>query len=237
MNEKSQNKYACFGVVIDPQKESANPTEELAHFQDILLAGECFVASIIHDKDLTEQGELKQIHLHAFIELPKKHTKKQALTLLSELLDIPTTQISLTPDNNGYLLVQYLTHKNQPNKTKYDFKDIRTNNAKLLQSRYNQKYVNQAERQANLETDLKACLSFVEFLELQGVENAKKYQSVFNQVKKEQKQDLDFINNLLIQHEKFVAEVKDLVKNYSFMDKESNVLADKIKRLIIEYDI
>lgn len=197
-NPKNNEKYLSFGIVINAQKESANPYQELAQLQATLLKHkEFFVATIIHDKDKDENNYNKITHLHAYIEFPNtKHTKKQLLELLSGCLNIEQIRLSIEPTNNGFLLVQYLTHKNDQNKHQYNYEDILTNNEDLLSIRYNQIYLTKEQRDANLEYDIKTSKTMLEFLERQGIQNAKNYRNVFNDIKREQRLDLDRMLNL-----------------------------------------
>lgn len=205
MTDKNNTKSKAFGLVIDPQKESANPYYELAQIQDTLLSHrEFFVATIIHDKDLDENNYPKTTHLHAFVEMNSTYTKKQLLENFSRLLSIDPIRISVKQDNNGYLLVQYLTHKNNQEKHQYEFSSIKTNNDQLLAVKYNQTYTSPEERKERLEMDLKEATSLLEFINLQGLETANKYRATFNQVKQEQHLNLDQLGNLAEKLDNFI---------------------------------
>ena len=94
MNDPKQ-KYNIFTCVINADKKSTNPAEELELLQNTLTEIQSFVATIIHDKDLTDNGEPKTIHAHAYIETNEKHTKKQFLDMLTDLLKIDRQRISV----------------------------------------------------------------------------------------------------------------------------------------------
>jgi len=184
---KNNEKFSYFGIVINAKKESANPYQELAHLQaNLIKHKDFFVATIIHEKDL-ENNLPKTIHLHAYIEFSNlKHTKKQMLELISACLKIEQNQISILPTNNDFLLVQYLTHKNDQEKYQYNFEDILTNNNELLSVKYNKTYITREEQNANLENDIRTCRTMLEFISKQGVANAQKFRNIFNDVKAEQ---------------------------------------------------
>lgn len=222
---KNNEKYLSFGIVINATKESANPLNELAPLQATLLKHkEFFVATIIHDKDKDENNYTKITHLHAYIEFANtKHTKKQLLEQLAGLLNIDPIRISIEPTNNGFLLVQYLTHKNDQEKHQYNLEDVLTNNEELLRIRYNQIYLSKEQRDANLEYDIKTSKTMLEFLERQGVQNAKNYRNVFNDIKKEQRLDLDrmiSLDNKLDQFIEWLLEHKRIIENSNKDNKE-----------------
>lgn len=228
---KNNEKYLSFGVVINAQKESANPFQELAQLQATLLKHkEFFVATIIHDKDKDENNYPKITHLHAYIEFPNtKHTKKQLIDLLSGLLNIDQVRLSIAPTNNGFLLVQYLTHKNDQEKHQYSFTEILTNNDNLLSIRYNQIYISKEQRDANLEYDLKTSKTMLEFLERQGVQNAKNFRAVFNDIKREQHLDLDRMLNLDTKLDNFI---EWLLQHKQIIEQNKNEIAYRELMLI-----
>lgn len=205
MSDKNNTKSNAFGVIIDPEKKSTNPYYELAQLQTTLLGRrEFFVATIIHDKDKDSDNLPKTTHLHAYLESSVKYTKKQFLELISGFLSIDPIRVSVKTDNNGFLLVQYLTHKNDPNKHQYSVDQVATNNADLFQVKYSQTYINPAERAERLQYDIENAKTLLAFISVQGLDNAKKYQQVFNQVKKEQHLDLDRFANTIDKLDLFI---------------------------------
>jgi len=79
-------------------------------------------AWIIHDKDINpETNQLIEKHVHAYIEFPNP----RSFDSVAELIGIPPNMLLKVIDKNGIL--QYLIHKNQPDKFQYDFKDIQSN--------------------------------------------------------------------------------------------------------------
>ena len=203
---RNNEKSLFYGVVINSKKESANPYYELAQLQDTLIKQkEFFVATIIHDKDKDINNYPKTTHLHAYIEFTNlKHTKKQLLELLSTCLHIEQNQISIDPTNSNYLLIQYLTHKNDKDKTQYDFENIKSNNEELLTLRYNQEYISKEQRDAHLFDDIQNSKTMLEFISRQGVQNAKSYRNIFQDVKKEQRLDIEHLWNIDTRLENFV---------------------------------
>lgn len=235
MEEKNNTKYSSFGVVINPKKESTDPRKELVLIQNKLMEQSFFVATIIHDKDTNEQGELKTIHLHAYIETPQKRTKKQLLCTFVDLLSINENQVSVSGDNNGYLLCQYLTHKNDSNKTRYQYQEVRTNNNELLKIKYNQKYIDPATQKLYLLADIKACRTIGELAERQGLETANKYRGLFNQIKQEQGQDIGKLITQGRQLQKLLFEIVDIVENYPSMNEQVKKFRNDIIEVFKKY--
>lgn len=229
-------KYNYFAIVVNPKKESANPTEELAHYQDLLLAKyKSFLATIIHDKDNLENGEIKTTHAHIFIDTPSKMTCKQVLTSINEILNINLNQIQVEGTNNHYLQVQYLIHKNDPNKFQYFEYDVRTNNPDLLDQRLNITYKSQDQLKQELFSDLKNCSTLLEFAEKHGIEDTNKYRNLFKDFKQEQRYDIKHLNEELNQRDLFMEKLKELLKNQTRYD--GFIEAKYIENLIHSFNI
>lgn len=155
----------------------------------------CF--SIVHDKDILESGELKRIHTHSFIELHEKETKSNLLNEITELLKQPKNTISLMETNSDYLVIQYLTHKNDQTKHQYNYTDIIASDLETLNTRYNQIYVAPIDKQQEIQQDVFTFKTLSELAQKHGLDVAKKYQSVFKQIKLEQNSDIEHIVRML----------------------------------------
>lgn len=243
MNQKS-NRYL---LVINEDKEKAdnhNEADLLKHYSDTLLNYNNFdfVATIIHDKDTLETGEIKRRHLHAFIELHEKATLKQLLGELTEVLNINTECLSLTPSNSPYLGVQYLTHKNDSNKYQYNFEDIKTNNQELLSQKYENQYIDPQQKLFEAITKSKTLTELTKEI---GINDALKFRAFFNQIKQEQGAGIDAIISYHERTLKTIYSLQDtlakLVKTLDkyFSDKPIIKSALGINKLLseIEYDI
>ena len=87
-------------------------------------SGEKWIESPLHDKDINElTGEPKKPHWHIIISFSNKKSYKQA-KLISELLNAPE------PQSVGSLQgsVQYLWHRNNPEKYQYNKADVVAHN-------------------------------------------------------------------------------------------------------------
>jgi len=79
-------------------------------------------AWILHDKDIdSETNKLIEPHIHAYIECPNPRSFKS----IAYDLNVPENMVCKVIDKNGIL--QYLIHKNQPDKFQYDYTEIMTN--------------------------------------------------------------------------------------------------------------
>jgi hypothetical protein len=80
-------------------------------------------AYILHDKDVKDDGtgELKPAHYHFYIEFPSP----RSLRAVSKELNIIESMLRQVYDKRGIL--NYLTHKKQPEKFQYNDSEIMTN--------------------------------------------------------------------------------------------------------------
>ena len=233
MNDPKQ-KYNIFTCVINADKKSTNPAEELELLQNTLTEIQSFVATIIHDKDLTDNGEPKTIHMHAYIETNEKHTKKQFIDILSELLQIDKQKISVDGTKSNVLMLQYLTHKNQPNKAQYEVDRIITNNKELLNERMNTKYKTKEQKNNDLLADITNCKTILELTEKQGIETANKYRNTFNQIKQEQKQDYQSLIEQINLYRIILGKINKLL-NEPYITNQENELRDSIIKIFDNY--
>ena len=234
MNDPKQ-KYNIFTCVFNADKKSTNPAEELELLQNTLLTDIfSFVATIIHDKDITDNGEPKTIHMHAYIETNEKHTKKQFIDILSELLQIDKQKISVDGTKSNVLMLQYLTHKNQPNKAQYEVDRIITNNKELLNERMNTKYKTKEQKNNDLLADITNCKTILELTEKQGIETANKYRNTFNQIKQEQKQDYQSLIEQISLYRIILGKINKLL-NEPYITNQENELRDSIIKIFDNY--
>ena len=176
-----------YGIVINPPKNEPYRAR-LEKYQNLVLESLdfSFTASIIHDKDSLQDGTLKTIHLHIYLQTTSM-TKNQLLDLLTSRLDCNKEQISIDTTNNEVLLVQYLTHKNAKDKHQYDYNLIKTNNPSKLKVLYDTKYTAPLSS-FDIEAKLQSTETFTQFLNEVGIENAKKYQSLWDRLQKDKQQ-------------------------------------------------
>ena len=219
MEKNPRSKYSYFGLVIEPEKESTNPDQELAHFQDLLLLVKSrLVATIIHDKD-TENNEPKRIHLHAYISYAEKHTEKQVLSDISSLLDINPIRVSVRGSNNEFLLAQYLIHKNDKEKYQYSIEEIKSNNKEFILGLVSESAPTKPKNEdEDLQLSLKQCKSILELMDTIGLQQANRYRPIFNQIKQEQGTDIKSLYEQLNKYATFTKQIERLLTYEVFTD-------------------
>ena len=84
-------------------------------------------AYIFHDKDQDKDGVLKRRHLHLVLECPTRRRVSYYIKHFSEMFGVERSQVQVQVSNNFDWDIQYLLHKNNPEKTSYDIGDITTN--------------------------------------------------------------------------------------------------------------
>lgn len=223
---RSNKKSLIWLLVLNGKKEASNSELEasLNGCASLLLNYSEFhyVFSILHNKDTK-----KAIHLHAFIQLYEPKTLKQMLDLIQELCKIDRLQISLEPSNNEILGVQYLTHKNQPEKEQYDFREIKYNNYEELQNRFGLAYISKEERRIEL---LFNSPTITDLLKNFTIEEAKKVLPIWKQIQEEQRYDKHGLFETL---NKTRRQYEDLYELFNrLLNTLDNSLTSREKRLI-----
>lgn len=180
----NQQKAQWWAVVFDEKENSL--ISELDYFQTQLLdySGFAFVATIQHDQDTKTDGTPKRNHIHAVLQT-ESITKHTLLGILADEFHYDKAQISIVPTNSPLLSVQYLTHKNDPNKHQYDFGAIKTTNNELLSQLYNAIYEKPEDKEAKMLQALRDSETIYAFAEQFGIDNANKYRALFKDLKSE----------------------------------------------------
>lgn len=113
--------YACVVSLKGFSKEEA--VEKL----DDLVLNFCSlgsIAGIVHDSDIDEMGELKTLHIHLVISLKKRKKATAVINSISAFADVSAFAVSVRKAVSIASCVQYLTHRNQPEKVQYREEDI-----------------------------------------------------------------------------------------------------------------
>ena len=113
----SEIKTRTYGGVIYPDSENYC-------VDDVLLAGKNYFSEfcyILHDKDVTEDGELKKAHIH-WLGRRKNAT---GIKYVSEIMGLKLNEIEAVKNWKGS--VRYLTHIDYPDKYRYEIEDIKGN--------------------------------------------------------------------------------------------------------------
>ena len=127
-----QGKLFHFVLFAPNNKEMESKYQYLFTFQDMIKANaqrENFrLSSMIHDNDITEEGELKPIHLHIVVRSQKVlriSTILYRLGLIFENIKVKGNEIELSPlisaeiGKNVIGLTRYLFHLDNPDKAQY----------------------------------------------------------------------------------------------------------------------
>lgn len=88
--------------------------------------------AIVHDKDYKGNGELKTKHIHLILSNNSRPRAKQVLVTLCDLFNCSAEQIQLQQCVDIVCSVQYLIHKNDPDKHQYLSSDIITNVSRAI---------------------------------------------------------------------------------------------------------
>lgn len=84
-------------------------------------------ALIVHDSDIKDDGTLKTPHIHVVIEAQKRARLGTTLIRLADDFGVNENQVSVQSYDDFAFEVQYLIHKNNPEKFQYDKTAIKSN--------------------------------------------------------------------------------------------------------------
>lgn len=89
---------------------------------------------IVHDSDVDEDGVKKRVHSHLVLLTPHRVRIGTMVNRIADLLHVPQEAISDIPFESTPGAVQYLIHKNNPDKFQYDYTEVKTNHQVDLMS-------------------------------------------------------------------------------------------------------
>jgi hypothetical protein len=137
----SDNKYTSFCIVLQVRDDGFHREISIGHLNGALqnLVNDKYNCRasyymILHDKDKLENGESKEPHYHIVIEVPyaKRTRVKTMFNLIREYVECTENIISIDTCVDVCSSVQYLIHKNNPEKYQYDISEIFHNNESRL---------------------------------------------------------------------------------------------------------
>lgn len=231
----AQNKYNYFGLVIDANK-NAEPLPQLDAFKNALVnCNYALIALIIHDQDTHDNGAPKLPHLHAYVNTAVKMTKKQMLLATANTLDIDVCQISVECSNNEFLLCQYLTHQNHPEKHQYSKDLILTNNQPDLDRLLAE---TRPTKQQQLDHDLQVLTDSHSILEVAtkiGLEKANRYRNIYNQITQEKKQDIPSLYKELETYREFITKLGEYIEDVYFDWSQDTLFFRMVRALYFKY--
>ena len=125
-----------FSLVINFPKDTRKECEVLAKVKAFSMKMEEYYY-IVHDKDYDEFGTLKTKHIHWLFRIKEK--QKRLKTVLNEVnnelfngSDQTRSLISIESWKNYEATIQYLVHKNNPEKYQYKVEEVHTNDFETL---------------------------------------------------------------------------------------------------------
>lgn len=111
--ESKQVRTRNFATVIYPDSAPANWQEIIADWHVETLV------SPLHDKDVNPDGTVKKPHRHVQLMFQAPHTKAQARALFQQINGVGCEVINSTRGS-----ARYLCHLDNPEKARYDIKDV-----------------------------------------------------------------------------------------------------------------
>lgn len=130
-NFKLDNMSKRIRCVVDTNKdENGNDLMfgyPLQKIYDELCKDGYLFAFIMHNKDCDDKGVLKRRHLHLVLECPTRRRVSYYIKHLALMFGVAREQVSVEISNNFDWDIQYLIHKNNPDKYQYLPTDINTN--------------------------------------------------------------------------------------------------------------
>lgn len=227
MNLKSKSKYFC--IVINEKAPNELEAIQVRLYDCAIFQ---FYASIIHDKDILSNGNLKVKHLHIYGEKSSQIALETLLNELCDKLNLNKEQISIDKTSNDFLYIQYLTHKNDTNKYQYDFNDIKTNNEAELLARYTKAY-KQALTEEEITDHLRNDKTLTDLIKNIGLDNTKRYLTIYNQMRKDTLETMTEtqIKNRILDLNDCINELCDLIySNYGITTVE------KMEKILHKYN-
>lgn len=125
----NENKYTNFHIIIEavkPNKSVNVDTDKLVKYFNKL--GDYWL--ILHNKDIDKEkeGVLERPHFHINISLKNRDRKSTLLNKISTALSIDKNTITIANIFDLTLMVRYLIHQDDDDKTPYDPFLVKTNN-------------------------------------------------------------------------------------------------------------
>ena len=130
---ENNNQTKLFDIVIEYSDLNNENIIDFDLLRAVLSGSADFYAFILHDKDINElTGELKRPHIHIYVKTYNRTRRLTYLKLLSRNLEIDPNRITIINADNEILRIQYMIHKNNPDKYQYESDHIITNNPEYV---------------------------------------------------------------------------------------------------------
>jgi len=196
LRDKISAVFQWWCVINHPARENASKGDFEAFF-DVLTKYYNYgylYATIIHDRDIHEDGSLKAIHMHLYLDTrDKAFTQTEMLEKLAQSFNISTECIGIQPAESPRGCIQYLTHKGKNDrwKTQYSANEIHTNNWEEIKPLY----LNDFEV-------MQEALTMEELANMRDANFLKSYLTTWKEIKKAQAQDTETLAYIVDLYEK-----------------------------------
>lgn len=110
-------KTRTYGGIVYPDSETYDYEEVLRNGKNYFVE----FSYILHDKDVTEDGEVKKAHIHWL----GRRKNASGLKYVAEIMGLKENEVEIIKNWKG--AVRYLTHIDYPDKYRYEVEDIVTN--------------------------------------------------------------------------------------------------------------
>lgn len=134
--EARLRRFAC---VIEAQPHEGVKAHEIMTYGELEtcckeLAQQlpCHYWAILHDNDFNEDGEMKKPHIHLVIECNTRHTFLGALRAISGAFLVDQDRVSVRECRQQPMMIRYLMHMDDPEKTPYCAFDVVTDDPATL---------------------------------------------------------------------------------------------------------
>ena len=170
--------------VIDTNKdENGNDLGfgyDMSKIYDELCKDGYLFAYIFHDKDTDNDGVIKRKHLHLVLECPTRRRVSYYIKHLAMMFGVDRSQVQVEVSNNFDWDIQYLIHKNNPEKYQYDGTDIITN---MSRSELDERMLTVVHKEVTAKfifDTVKSCKTKSQVIFRLGLGNANIYKSVID---------------------------------------------------------
>lgn len=137
----------------------------------------CNFATILHDCDIDINGVLKNKHYHLVVQLDDRIRAKTFLNRLCDILKCDSVNIQIEECFNFIKSIQYLIHKNDNDKYRYNEHDIISNLGDLLFT-----YINCEDKTLELTSDMlieviENTQDIIDIIKIIGIEKYNRYRN------------------------------------------------------------
>lgn len=183
-NEARLRRFSC---VIEAKPNEGVKAHEIMTFGELEtcckeLAQQLpsYYWAVLHDQDVTEEGEMKRPHIHLVLETSTRHTFLGVLRSVCSAFLVDETRVSVRECRQQPMMIRYLMHMDDPDKTPYNPFDVVTDDPSTLNQA-----ITSPSQELTLDDLVKAIEKTDNPLDLArriGLKNFKQYQRVIQEL-------------------------------------------------------